>query len=704
MEPEEGLGQVFGGHVAVRHPAPQHAHGRVFVQAPGDAHASAGREPLEARVLPRRGAAAGVEADEAPLRGGLDPGEEGLRARVEGVHEDHVTDAVAEAAAAEPGEGRLEAGAVGDEREREARGDRERGERLGGEALADVAPGAAVAGPPGELRQDEDGGDAGGLVGFDEAPAVSGRATGDAGDAAGEGEDARAAAPAVEEDDRADRRGVRASDDGVRRARGRARMGRALEAPLLDLPAERGAELGPLVASILPVVGPVAHFVVTGLAAPLVTGLAAAFAATHLAAAFAVVLGVAALGVAALGVAVLGVAALGVAALAAPARASGRFPGRLLGRRRALRLAVRGAAARAAPERDQRSEHPRAPRRADRTPPTRHPKTVPSPAMVADAPSTPPGATHPTVAALLAERPVADIMRLVAGAASLERVLAHPRIQKSGLVLVGHTRGIVPTRIQILGETEVSFLEGLDPATRRARCEGLFALGLSLVVITRGVEPLPELLEAARATDTPLAVAEPRSSQSIAVIHEVLDRLLAPSETRHGVLIDVHGIGTLLLGPSGIGKSECALFLVERGHRLVADDQVVLTRSPSGDVVGRPPPLLRHHLELRGIGIIHVRELFGATAVREEKVVQLVIELCPWERDREFDRLGLDDLSFDLLGVRLPMLKVPVQPGRNMAVILEVAARNHLLKVAGRDPAREFVRRLHGELGVPGED
>lgn len=309
-----------------------------------------------------------------------------------------------------------------------------------------------------------------------------------------------------------------------------------------------------------------------------------------------------------------------------------------------------------------------------------------------------------TVRALIADPAVGEMLELLAGENSLDRPLRHPRIQKSGLVLVGHSRGIVQHRVQVLGETEVSFLESLDPVTRRERCEFLFSLGLSLVVVTRGVSPLPELLDAARATETPFAIMEPRSSRAIALVHAVLDRLLAPSETRHGVLIDVHGLGALLLGPSGIGKSECALFLVERGHRLVADDQVILTRTPNGEVIGRPPPLLRHHLELRGIGIVNVRDLFGATAVREDKVVHLVVELCPWDPEEEFDRLGLDDLRHDLLGLSLPMLRIPVQPGRNMAVILEVAARNQLLKRAGRDGAREFVRALHARLGITPDD
>ena len=292
------------------------------------------------------------------------------------------------------------------------------------------------------------------------------------------------------------------------------------------------------------------------------------------------------------------------------------------------------------------------------------------------------------------------VSRLVAGAGGLARLIDHPRIQKSGLALVGHTHGVVPTRVQLLGETEVSFLEQLGADERRKRVDGLFALGLSLVVLSRGVEPLSELVDAARATDTPLVVSSPRSSRTIHILHSILDDLLAPSETRHGVLIDVHGVGMLLLGPSGIGKSECALSLLERGHRLVADDQVALTRLPSDQVVGRAPAVLRNHLELRGIGIINVRDLFGANAVRDLKLVQLVVELCPWMEGEDYDRLGVDEHSYSLLDVHVPMLRIPVRSGRNMAVILEVAARNHILKSAGQHSAKSFIAGLGGELGT----
>lgn len=306
-----------------------------------------------------------------------------------------------------------------------------------------------------------------------------------------------------------------------------------------------------------------------------------------------------------------------------------------------------------------------------------------------------------TVARLLSEPRLNPILRLVAGQQGQERCIDHPRVQKPGLALVGHTHGVVPTRVQILGETEITFLETLSPDEQLRRVTRLFDLGLSLVVVTRGVGPPKALIQVAQETGTPLAVAAPRSSRAIQAIHLVLDGILAPSQTRHGVLMDVHGIGTLLLGPSGIGKSECALFLVERGHRFVADDQVILSLLPSEQVLGRAPPLLRNHLEVRGIGIINVRDLFGANAVRSEKTVQLVVELCPWSDDEPFDRLGLDDATIDICGIPIPMLRIPVRTGRNMAVILEVAARNQILKASGHHGAQKFISTLMGDVEDP---
>ena len=170
----------------------------------------------------------------------------------------------------------------------------------------------------------------------------------------------------------------------------------------------------------------------------------------------------------------------------------------------------------------------------------------------------------------------------------------------------------------------------------------------------------------------------------------------------HGVMIEVHGLGILLVGPSGIGKSECALVLIERGHRLVADDRVELVRLPGNRIVATPAPLLKHHLEIRGLGVLNVRDLFGATAVQDEAHLDLVVGLRPLEDGGEFDRLGVDEATRDILGVAIPALDVPVYPGRDMGVLLEVAARNQLLKRAGHHSAREFAERLARGLGIEG--
>jgi HPr kinase/phosphorylase len=303
-----------------------------------------------------------------------------------------------------------------------------------------------------------------------------------------------------------------------------------------------------------------------------------------------------------------------------------------------------------------------------------------------------------SVRAVLEHPELRDQLVLLAGAGGLDRRIDHPRVQKSGLVLVGHVQGVVATRVQVLGETEMSFLESLDPATRRLRIAFLCELGLSMLVVTRGVTPMAELRSHADRTGTPLTGSPARSSTTINLLHTVLDRMLAPRARLHGVLVEVFGVGTLLIGPSGIGKSECALFLVERGHRLVADDMVELTRLPSSLVLGSPAPLLRHHLEIRGVGILNIRDLFGATAVRDEAHIDLVVELCPWREDEVYERLGLDDMTMELLGTKVSRLRIPVRPGRDMGVLLEMAARNHLLKREGVHGARRFAERLEREL------
>ena len=302
-------------------------------------------------------------------------------------------------------------------------------------------------------------------------------------------------------------------------------------------------------------------------------------------------------------------------------------------------------------------------------------------------------------------------LTLAAGASGADRVIAHTRIQKSGLALAGHFHGIVPTRIQILGQTEQSFVDALSPAQREDALAGFFGLGLSCVILTGELGRFTDQIRAsADVSGTPLIHSRERSSMTITSIHALLDERLAPRRRIHGVLIDVFGVGLLIMGSSGVGKSECALDLVMRGHRLVADDVVECDFRPPGMVFGAPAKLLRHHLEVRGLGILNIKDLFGVTAIRERKRIDVVVRLVDAALGRhgivdedvaslEVDRMGIEDRFHTILGVSIPELAIPVRPGRDMASILEVAARNELLKNAGHHAARELFGAIEAQLG-----
>lgn len=317
----------------------------------------------------------------------------------------------------------------------------------------------------------------------------------------------------------------------------------------------------------------------------------------------------------------------------------------------------------------------------------------------------PEGAPTLLVSELLGDPELRVRLTLVAGHEGQDRVVAHPRIQKPGLLLVGHTHGVVPTRIQILGETETSYLLKLAPDERARAIRTFFSPRFALVVVTADDAAVrAALAHEADATGTPLAVSESRSSHTIAALHHVLDERLAPRTVIHGVLVDVFGQGLLLLGPSGIGKSECALELVMRGHRLVADDVVHCDWRPPGLVYGGAASLLRDHIEVRGLGVLNVKSLFGVTAARERKRIHLVIRLEPWADDSQYDRMGVDDRFTDILGVPIREVVLPVRPGRSIASILEVAARNELLRLSGVHSARDFFGTLSRTLlGDEGE-
>jgi HPr kinase/phosphorylase len=289
-------------------------------------------------------------------------------------------------------------------------------------------------------------------------------------------------------------------------------------------------------------------------------------------------------------------------------------------------------------------------------------------------------------------------LRLLAGAMGFDRPLRHPRVQKNGLALAGHYHGVVPTRVQVLGETELAYVHSLDNDARGASARGYFSLGLSCVIVAGGHEPPRAFVATAEATGTPFFATTARSSRTINALHAVLDDRLAPQAQLHGVLVDVHGIGILLNGKSGIGKSECALELVMRGHRLIADDVVRCDWRPPGMVFGRPADLLRHHIEIRGLGVLDIRELFGITAVGERKQIDLCVRLCEWNDKEEFDRLGVEERFHAILGTPIRELSVPVRPGRDMGSIIELAARNELLRRDGRHTASEFLERIEGQL------
>jgi HPr kinase/phosphorylase len=284
-------------------------------------------------------------------------------------------------------------------------------------------------------------------------------------------------------------------------------------------------------------------------------------------------------------------------------------------------------------------------------------------------------------------------LELIAGGPGLDRRITSSRVQKPGLALTGFTEHLHPERLQIFGNTEISYLRTLSGEQQIAMLKKVFESNLSAVVVTKGLDVPVPLAEGCERTHLTLMRTPLISSAFISQVQSFLEEALTASGSLHGVLVDVFGVGVLLLGKSGIGKSEIALDLVMRGHRLVADDIVNLVRK-QGDVYGHGNEMIQHHMEIRGLGILNIKDLFGVAAVRDRKKIELVIELVEWAPTAEYDRLGLEQESMNILGAELPHAVVPVRPGRNMTTIVEVAARNHLLKLRGHNSAQEFAERL----------
>jgi HPr kinase/phosphorylase len=273
-----------------------------------------------------------------------------------------------------------------------------------------------------------------------------------------------------------------------------------------------------------------------------------------------------------------------------------------------------------------------------------------------------------------------------------------PYIQKTGLALAGFDEYLRPGRVLVFGESEIRFLERMGVETRLGALRRLFARDLPCVLVTSGFDAPGEMVTEAERAGVPLLRTTLPTPIAIARLNAHLEDQLAPREMRHGVLMDILGLGVFIAGESGIGKSECALDLVVRGHRLVADDTVEVRKRSESIVIGACPELTRHHMEVRGLGLINIRDLFGVASTRTSKRIELVVQLERWNEAREYDRLGLDESSYDLLGLKVPLIRMPVASGRNLAILGEVAARNQLLRMRGINAARELVARLDATL------
>lgn len=271
-------------------------------------------------------------------------------------------------------------------------------------------------------------------------------------------------------------------------------------------------------------------------------------------------------------------------------------------------------------------------------------------------------------------------------------------VNRPGLALTGYFTDFEKDRLQLMGNAEHGYLESLTPDDRKAKVDALFSRKFPALIICQGIEAIPEITESAKKYEIPLLGTEEPTSNVMSSVISLLSVKLAPQVTRHGVLVEVYGEGILMLGESGVGKSEAAMELLKRGHRLVADDAVEIKRVSNRTLVGTSPEIIRHLIELRGIGIVDVRQIFGMGAVKESEKIDLVLSLENWSQDTKYDRFGLEYEQYDILGLQVPMITIPIKPGRNLAVIIEVAAMNNRLKRLGYNAAAELNKRLEASM------
>jgi HPr kinase/phosphorylase len=277
---------------------------------------------------------------------------------------------------------------------------------------------------------------------------------------------------------------------------------------------------------------------------------------------------------------------------------------------------------------------------------------------------------------------------------SLDRRVFDPDLSSPGLALAGYTERFSSERIQVFGETEVAYLEGLTSEERRDRIKGIFSFGIPVAFVTKALSIPGELLEVAAECSIPILRSGLSTKEFYRRIKPYLDAILAPRTNLHGSLADVYGVGLLFVGESGVGKSECVLDLVERGHRLVADDHIIVSRRGPDILLGQGHQLQAHHMEIRGLGIIDIRTLFGIHATRQQKRIEVIVRLEYWDEASAYTRTGLDTTEVDVLGIQVPEVTIPLNPGKNITVISEVVAMNHLLRYAGIDTAGAFNERL----------
>ena len=272
--------------------------------------------------------------------------------------------------------------------------------------------------------------------------------------------------------------------------------------------------------------------------------------------------------------------------------------------------------------------------------------------------------------------------------------LTVPDVARPGLQLAGYYDHFEPMRLQVMGNVEISYMQKLTEEERAMTFDRLFSYRSPALLIARNITPGPQCMEMAKKHNVTILRSKEATSTIVSDIIAWLKSALAPSITRHGVLMEVYGEGLLLIGDSGIGKSEAAIELLKRGHRLIADDAVEIRKISESALVGTAPQLIRNYVELRGIGIINVAKLFGMGAVKAENEINLVVSSVPWDQQKVYDRLGREDQNMEILGVQIPMNTIPITPGRNLAVILEVAAMNNRQRKMGYNPALEFTEQM----------